>query len=268
MGKIKSESKLLWVLIKDVLLLPLTFLLVLLKKKKISDLFRPLKDFVGFIFEARITIALIILNIAVYVIVNILFLNGKINMGFIDQNLVDKPEYLLGLNFFPIIASWFMHGSVLHLVGNMLFLFVLGRIVERRLGAKTLIVYFGAAIVSAIVNDLMHINVAGYSAVGASGAIAGLGAAALLIDPLYVTYAIGVPLPVVLVVFLQIVADLNGVLYPVKDNIGHLAHLAGYFSIALTMFLLGKENREKMKKGFIIGLVVIGVSVLLYFLRI
>ncbi len=82
--------------------------------------------------------------------------------------------------FVPIFASMFLHGGWLHLIGNMLFLFVFGRSIEDRFGhARFLLLYFlsgfGAAVLHIVLNAGSPVP-----SIGASGAIAGvLGAYAL-----------------------------------------------------------------------------------------
>lgn len=80
----------------------------------------------------------------------------------------------LGSVFIPIFFSMFLHGGWLHLIGNMLFLFVFGRSVEDRFGhLKFLLIYF----LSGIGGALLHIFLSAGSRVptiGASGAIAGV----------------------------------------------------------------------------------------------
>jgi membrane associated rhomboid family serine protease len=76
--------------------------------------------------------------------------------------------------FVPIFASMFLHGGWLHLLGNMLFLYVFGRSVEDRFGhLKFLLLYF----LSGFAGALLHIYLNAGSripSIGASGAIAGV----------------------------------------------------------------------------------------------
>ena len=76
--------------------------------------------------------------------------------------------------FIPIFASMFLHGGWLHLLGNMLFLFVFGRSVEDRFGhLKFLLIY----LLSGFCGALLHIFLNAGSrvpSIGASGAIAGI----------------------------------------------------------------------------------------------
>src|ERR1051326_8030869 len=74
----------------------------------------------------------------------------------------------------PILASMFLHAGWLHLLGNMLFLYVFGRSVEDRFGHfKFLLLYF----LSGFAGALLHIYLNAGSrmpSIGASGAIAGI----------------------------------------------------------------------------------------------
>ena len=81
------------------------------------------------------------------------------------------------------VTYMFVHGGVLHLLGNMLFLVIFGNNVEDRLGRlRFLIFYLVAGVVSAFSYAL--VNPAGQAPlVGASGAIAGILGAYLVLYP-------------------------------------------------------------------------------------
>ncbi len=82
-----------------------------------------------------------------------------------------------------VLTSMFLHGSLLHLGGNMLFLWIFGNNIEDRLGPiPYLLFYLGAGVVA----TLAHIAVQPDSTVpvvGASGAIAGVMGAYLVWFP-------------------------------------------------------------------------------------
>jgi len=267
--QVKSESKLVFELIKDLLLLPYVIVMVLFRKKEASELFIPLKRIIAFIFEPKFTITIIALNILVYIIVNIVMFNtGTLNIQVLE-NYFWHSNYLFELKLQYMFSSMFLHTSLSHLLGNMLFLFILGRVVERRLGAvRTAIVYFGAGVLALVFNSLIYVFIFDTITIGlgASGAISGIGAAALLLEPLYLTYLVlGIPIPIVIVVLLQIYSDLTGMFNPLS-GIGHFAHIGGYLSIIGMMFLFKKEERKDMKKGLIISLATIVLVIVIYFL--
>jgi len=76
--------------------------------------------------------------------------------------------------FVPIFASMFLHGGWLHLIGNMLFLFVFGRSIEDRFGhLKFLVIYFASGFAAAITHIALNAG-SRVPTIGASGAIAGV----------------------------------------------------------------------------------------------
>jgi membrane associated rhomboid family serine protease len=83
----------------------------------------------------------------------------------------------------PVFTSMFVHGGLLHLLGNMLFLHIFGDNVEDRFGHLRFVVfYLGCGMVAAIA----QIGAAPHSAtpmVGASGAIAGVTGAFFVLYP-------------------------------------------------------------------------------------
>ncbi len=83
---------------------------------------------------------------------------------------------LTGLNWFfaPIFTSMFLHGGWLHLLGNMLFLFVFGRSIEDRYGHwKFLLIYFLSGLIAAFTHIFFNAG-SRVPTIGASGAIAGI----------------------------------------------------------------------------------------------
>jgi membrane associated rhomboid family serine protease len=74
----------------------------------------------------------------------------------------------------PIFASMFLHAGWLHLLGNMLFLFVFGRSIEDRYGhGKFVLIYFASGLVAALTHIFFNAG-SRVPTIGASGAIAGV----------------------------------------------------------------------------------------------
>jgi len=136
--------------------------------------------------------------------------------------------------YLAVIASMFMHANLLHLAGNMLFLWIFGNNVEDRLGriGYTLF-YFAAGIVATL----------GYAAanlssitplLGASGAIAGVMGAYLIWFPrarilsLVFFFPVTIPAAPVLVVWFvtQFFTDPN-------SGVAWVAHVCGFVFGAL-----------------------------------
>jgi len=87
------------------------------------------------------------------------------------------PEWM------TLITSQFLHGGILHLGGNMLFLWIFGNNVEDRLGhVKYLIFYITCGVLAALTQWFFSQN-SGIPSLGASGAIAGVMGAYILRFP-------------------------------------------------------------------------------------
>jgi membrane associated rhomboid family serine protease len=73
-----------------------------------------------------------------------------------------------------MFTSMFLHGGLLHLLGNMLFLWIYGDNIEHRLGRlRFLLAYLGTGAVAALGDGLIRAG-SGIPSVGASGAISGV----------------------------------------------------------------------------------------------
>jgi membrane associated rhomboid family serine protease len=138
----------------------------------------------------------------------------------------------------------FLHGGLLHIFGNMYFLYIFGNNVNDKLGnIGYLCLYLGGGVFAGIGHSLLHTN----EVLGASGAVAAITGAYLVLFPqtlitvLYWFFFIGtMELPALyFIIFKLIVWDniIEAKLYP--SAVAYDAHLAGYaFGIAGILVLL------------------------------
>ena len=92
------------------------------------------------------------------------------------------PDAISG-NLQTLLTSMFLHGSLLHIAGNMLFLWVFGRNVEDLIGSGRFLIFYlccglAAAILQVVTSPYSRVPV-----IGASGAIAGVMGAYLIKFP-------------------------------------------------------------------------------------
>lgn len=126
-----------------------------------------------------VTIVLLVVNTLVFALTSQLFL--VIREDVTEQWAVSHNT----LNPIRLVTAMFLHGSLLHLLGNMLALWIFGAAAEGRLKTgKFLLVYFA----SGIAGGLLHDGVVGILnpdqfGLGASGAIMGLAGAYLYMFP-------------------------------------------------------------------------------------
>jgi len=93
--------------------------------------------------------------------------------------------------YLTIFSSMFMHGSIIHLLGNMLFLWIFGNNVEDYLGRKKFVIFYLVCGIAAACTQIVFNPDSKVPMVGASGAIAGvLGAYSLLYPRAKVTTVI------------------------------------------------------------------------------
>ena len=154
--------------------------------------------------------------------------------------------------FLTVLTSMFIHAGFLHIAGNMLFLWVFGDNVEDILGHWTFLVLYVAC---GIFAALAHVATDPFSpvpSIGASGAIAGVLAAYMLLFPRATVDALIVFLPVripaLLLIGFWIVWQLFnglaslGVSTAQTSGVAYWAHIGGFFTgllITLTLRAAG-----------------------------
>lgn len=186
-----------------------------------------------------VTKGLILANIAAFLVMAIIERNDPERAGAIQSQL-----WIWGRDFhwWGLFTSAFLHAGLLHLGGNMLFLWVFGPNVEDRFGRiGFLVFYLAGAGASAGLQAWMDNS----PAVGASGAIAAVTGAYLVLFPrtriklLVFFILIGVfMVPSWWFIAFSIAWDLFGQGRG-GTGIAHLAHLGGYgFGIGVALVLL------------------------------
>jgi membrane associated rhomboid family serine protease len=132
-----------------------------------------------------ITFSLIALNVVVFLWMVMMATEEVeslfVNLSVVPANITADPFALESL--LDILRSMFFHGGWLHLLGNMLYLYLFGDNVEDRMGVFLyLFVYFGSGIAAVAAQILIDPD-STIPLVGASGAIGGILGAYLLLFP-------------------------------------------------------------------------------------
>jgi membrane associated rhomboid family serine protease len=150
----------------------------------------PIRDNIKSRSVPLVVLILIFLNAFVFVVE--LSLGAKIealfmSCGFVPESFFSASSYggslVSGCRFFPLFSSMFLHGGWMHLIGNMLFLWVFGDNVEDHLGKiKFIVLYFGSGAFASLLQGVTSMN-SKTPLVGASGAIAGVLGAYFLLFP-------------------------------------------------------------------------------------
>jgi rhomboid family protein len=82
-----------------------------------------------------------------------------------------------------LVTSMFLHGDLLHLIGNMAFLLVFGRRVENRLERNNFLAFYLTAGISAALAHMLMEPDSSAPLIGASGAISGVLGAFFICNP-------------------------------------------------------------------------------------
>jgi membrane associated rhomboid family serine protease len=157
-----------------------------------------------------------------------------------------------------LLTSMFMHGSLLHLAGNMLFLWIFGNNIEDSMGKVRFAVFYLLGGVAAIAAQVAIDADAPIPTVGASGAIAAvLGGYALLYPRARIVTVIFiiifftfVELPALVVlglwILLQIFYGLNDIAQPVGGGggVAYFAHIGGFVFGLLAIKLFATRINE------------------------
>jgi membrane associated rhomboid family serine protease len=137
----------------------------------------PLRDVIPSRTTPGVTVTLIVLNVLVYLF-QLMLPERAQDAFFLNFGLV--PAYFSVENVF---TAMFVHGGIAHLAGNLLFLWIFGDNVEDRLGhVRFLLFYFACGFVAAFSQAVLDPNSL-VPMVGASGAIAGVMGAYLVLYP-------------------------------------------------------------------------------------
>jgi membrane associated rhomboid family serine protease len=228
----------------------------------------PLKDDIPTRRLPVITIALIAINVIVY----FLFEHGGLGLGdfgnhrVFDYGAIPKeisdPGVQVGGGDQPsawitIFSSMFLHGSLLHLGGNMLFLWIFGNNIEDSMGRVTFVLFYLLGGLAALGLQVLTDPGSTVPTVGASGAIAGvLGAYARLYPRARVVTLVFiviiftvVTLPAVLVLGLWFLLQLLPAFSSPGDvagggGVAYFAHIGGFVFGLVAIKLFANNVQE------------------------
>ncbi len=172
----------------------------------------------------------------------LIMINVAIFLSAFFTNNVYRYIVVLGLNspfnYGPVayITSAFMHGSLMHLAFNMLFLHMIGPVYENFLGVRNyLIYYFGMAIGSGFLTSIFSNSVT----IGASGVLFAMITTLIVMDK----YG-GGRIRVANVNGLAMILVLNLVLSVVLRNVSLIGHVSGIVvGIIAAMIIMSLEER-------------------------
>jgi membrane associated rhomboid family serine protease len=145
----------------------------------------PLKALLRRNNAATMTILIIAINVLIFL--------WELTLSPYRQNVFIAHYAMLPdqLRLTSLITSMFLHAGWIHLIGNMWFLWVFGSHIEDVMGAaRFLLFYLSCGVMSAIVQLAMTLHGPPIPTLGASGAIAGVMGAFLVLYPRVRVYSL------------------------------------------------------------------------------
>jgi membrane associated rhomboid family serine protease len=165
--------------------------------------------------------------------------------GVVPAHLMSNPSAA----WITIFTAMFLHGSWVHLLGNMWFLYIFGDNVEARLGGVRYLIFYLLSGVAAVFLQTYLMPTSQEPMIGASGAIAGvLGAylvsfprsrIASLVPILFIFTIVEVP-AVIFLIFWFIIQIYSGLFMMQGANVSSIAwwaHIGGFvFGVVMVVF--------------------------------
>lgn len=203
-----------------------------------------------------VTFVLIALNVLVFLVE----LNG--GQAFVQQWAFVPRKFAAdpGGQAHTIFTAMFMHGGWLHLFGNMLYLWIFGDNVEDEFGPFKFLAFYLLCGVAATLAQYYVSTHSSIPNVGASGAIAGVLAAYLLMFPgarvNVLVYNQVVAMPAMIVLGLWIVLQLFSGFGSIaatsetteQGGVAYMAHVGGFVAgLALTFVFRGGRERLRAR---------------------
>lgn len=229
----------------------------------------PLKDLSRSFTTPHVNRLLLIVNIVVFAFLwlsdlSILPSNASVSIMLKDFVMI-PDEIIAGQRLFTIFTSMFMHAGWIHLLGNMLYLYIFGGKIEETFGhVGYLAVYLSSGIVAALTHVISVFMFSpselGTLVVGASGAISGVLGAYLVLYPkskiitlAFFGFPLILPIPAVILLGFWFVMQWFYAIFNIfsisniPTNIAYWSHIGGFIAgviFALTIGLKRKKARE------------------------
>lgn len=177
--------------------------------------------------------------------------------AFAERNLVFSLSNLEKGRVWTLLVALFVHGNVLHLFGNMIFLYVFGSTLEKTVGPRKLLaIFFIGGFISFILSPAFLPR--GTGMLGASAAIFALAGCVMLVRPLKFSWLFLAPQGLVAILYFlyNVVVVYEKSRIPGYDpQVAYIAHVIGFlmgvpFGIALS---------NQWRKNLLITLLLLGI---------
>ena len=206
-----------------------------------------------------------ILTILIIVACFLASYKGFQDYTFFKRYAFEVDPILVGKDYQRVLSSAFLHVSWMHLIFNMIALYIFGKVLEGTMGmGNYALLYFGSLLAGSGFALYIHRNHGDYSAVGASGGVSGLVFAYIAMFPGAEIGMIFLPIHIPGWAFglLYMLYSIYGIRSQ-RDNIGHEAHFGGAVAgLLIAMALHPEMVRENLVT---VSLVLVPALIFLWF---
>jgi membrane associated rhomboid family serine protease len=181
--------------------------------------------------------------------------------AFAEKNLIFSLSNLERGRPWTLVAALFVHANVLHLFGNMLFLFVFGSTLERTVGApKLLAIFFTGGFMGFMLGPAFLPRGAGM--LGASAAIFALAGCVMLVRPLKFSWLFLAPQGLIAIIYFiynLVVVYEKSRIPGYHAQVAYVAHVIGF----LVGVPFGIAWSNHWKKNLLITVLLLGIYIAL-----
>jgi membrane associated rhomboid family serine protease len=220
----------------------------------------PLKDNIPSRTFPIITIITIVVNLVIFVYATLM--PPAAQRALIERfaliprelmiSLTDRTE-LLPYNILTVFTSMFLHGGILHVAGNMLYLHIFGNNVEDVLGHLRFVFFYAASGFAAAFMQFLFDPGSALPMIGASGAVSGVLGAYLILYPyakiktliFIFVFITTVEMPAVVMLTIWFVLQL--VFSHFAAGVAWWAHIGGFIFglVTIKLFALGRRQHHQ-----------------------
>lgn len=159
--------------------------------------------------------------------------------------------------YFTVFTSMFLHGGWMHIIGNMLYLWIFGNNIEDSMGHLRFIVFYLIAGIAAAATHIIFNPASMAPTVGASGAVSGVLGAYLvlfphariktlifLIGPFFRIFYLPAWVLLIFWIALQLLNQAYSIMDPRGGGVAYAAHVGGFAAGFVLIPLFRKYRRR------------------------
>jgi len=215
----------------------------------------PIRDINRALTTPHVNRMLIAVNVIIFLVFllsteNIFLSNSFAND--MEEKFVMVPNNVIhGKSVYTLFTSMFMHARWIHLLGNMLYLYIFGDNIEDAFGHAGYLLFYvmcGLTADFAHIMSLVHTGDFYVGVVGASGAISGVLGAYLVLYPkakiLTLIWPIILPIPSVIFLGFWFLMQWFYGIFDVSGGVAYWAHIGGFIAGIILALLFARKRKQ------------------------